>query len=121
MLAKCTSPSCSAVFRHLDEGRLFRRETDPTVSSSRPKSEEYFWLCSRCSAAMTLRLAQDGRVMATGLREALRNGPQIAFASVNRENGLLLCSVSFLRSSTFRETHGNHPQERHATGISTVR
>jgi hypothetical protein len=31
--------------------------------------------------------------MATGLREVLRNGRQIAYASVNRENGLLLYIV----------------------------
>ena len=100
MLAKCTNPSCSAAFQHLAEGRLFLLETDPTFRSSKGTAAEYFWLCERCSAGMTLRLAQDGRVMSTELREALRNGPQVAFASVNREKGLLLRSVSFLRGST---------------------
>jgi len=50
--------------------------------------------------------------MATGLREALRNGPQVAFVSVNRENGVLLRSVSFLRTSTSREAHENPIEER---------
>jgi len=112
MLAKCTNPSCSASFRHLDEGRLFLLETEPTLGSSKTEATEYFWLCKNCSAGMTLRLAQDGRVMATGLQEALRNGPQVAFASVNRENGLLLRSVSFLGSSTFREVPENPIQGR---------
>jgi hypothetical protein len=111
MLTKCTNPSCSALFRHLDEGRLFQLETEPTLGSSNAKATEYFWLCKDCSGGMTLHLAQDGRVTATGLREALRNGPQVAFASVNRANGLLLRSVSFLRGSTSREAPENPIQE----------
>lgn len=103
MLAKCTNPACSASFHHLAEGRLFRLETDPTLGLSQARQPEYFWLCEHCSKGMTLRLEQDGKVMATGLREVLRNGPQIAFASVNRANGVLLRSVSFLRRSTSRE------------------
>jgi hypothetical protein len=112
MLAKCTNPSCSASFRHLAEGRLFRLEADPELGSSRTKATEYFWLCERCSAGMTLRLAQDGRVMAIGLREALHNGPQGAFVSVNREHGLFLRSVSFSRSRTSREAEENPIEER---------
>lgn len=111
MLAKCTNPSCSASFRHLAEGRLFLLETEPTARTARANASEFFWLCKDCSAGMTLRLAQDGRVMATGLREALRNGPQVAFASVNRENGLLLRSVGFLRDTTSSEAHENPPEE----------
>ena len=63
MLPKCTNPSCSAQFRYLAEGRLFRREIDPTMQSSKTNGAEYFWLCSCCSAAMTLGLAPDGSVM----------------------------------------------------------
>lgn len=111
MLAKCTNPSCSASFRHLAEGRLFQLETDPTLESSKTKATEYFWLCDHCSAGMTLRVTEDGKVMATGLREALRNGPQVAFVSVNHENGLLLRSVSFLRSAS-REAHENPIEQR---------
>jgi hypothetical protein len=105
MLAKCTNPSCSASFIHLAEGRLFRLETEPPLSSSQTKATEYFWLCEHCSAEMTLRLAQDGRVMATGLREALGDGPRVAFVSVNREKRLLFRGISFLRSSDSREAH----------------
>jgi hypothetical protein len=76
MLAKCTNPSCSASFRHLDEGRLFLLETDPIFGSSKAKTTEYFWLCKECSTGMTLCLTQEGGVRPTGLREALRNGPR---------------------------------------------
>jgi hypothetical protein len=112
MLAKCTNPSCSASFRRLEEGKLFRLEADLTLRSPRARATEFLWLCKDCSAGMTLRLAQDGRVMAIGLREALRSDPQIAFASINRENGLLLRSVSFVGSGTFREAHENPLEER---------
>jgi len=107
MLARCTNPSCSAPFRHLTKGRLFRLEIDPTLGSSKVREPEYFWLCEHCSTAMTLLLAQDGRVMATGLGEPNR---QLAFTSVNRENGLSLRSVSFLRR-TSREAEEGPVQE----------
>ena len=110
MLAKCTNPSCSATFL-LDGGRLFLLENEPAFGTTRMTPTEYFWLCKDCSTGMTLRLAPDGRVMAAGLREALRNGPQVAFASVSRENGLLLRSVRFLRGNTFRETYENPLEE----------
>jgi hypothetical protein len=54
MLAKCTNRSCSASFRRLKDGRLFRLETDPTLWSSQSNRGEYFWLCDRCSPSMTL-------------------------------------------------------------------
>jgi hypothetical protein len=112
MLAKCTNSSCSASFRHLDEGRLFLLETDPIFGSSKAKTTEHFWLCKDCSAGMTLCLTQEGGVRPTGLREALLNGPSVTFVSVNRENGLLLRCVSFLRSNTSREAHQNSIEAR---------
>jgi hypothetical protein len=113
MLAKCTNPSCSASFIHLAEGKLFQLETEPTLRSSKTEATEYFWLCEHCSMEMTLRLAQDGRVIATGLRESLGDGPRVAFVSANREKGLLLRGICFLRSSDSREAHGV-PIERYA-------
>ncbi len=99
MLAKCTNPSCSASFLHLAEGRLFRLESDWRVGSSNAKATEYFWLCAPCSVGLTLNLAQEGRVMPTGLRKGLLNGPEVALISANRENGLFLRSVNFLPRS----------------------
>jgi hypothetical protein len=98
MLCKCANSSCFASFSRLDEGKLFQLENAQTVGAS-TNSTEYFWLCSNCSAGMTLRLSQDGSVGPTGLPEAIYGGPQVALISLNRENGLCLRSVSFLRSS----------------------
>jgi hypothetical protein len=97
MLVKCANPSCSASFLRLDEGTLFRLETEPTLGSKAQKIE-YFWLCKYCSAGMTLRLGQDGSIVAAGPREAPRDGPH----SINRENRQFLRSVSFHRSGRSR-------------------
>lgn len=94
MLAKCTNPSCSASFLHLDKGRLFRLENEPISGSSKPKKTEYFWLCEHCSAGMTLRLTQDGNIMVADPRE-VPSDPQVAFLLINRENRQLLRSVNF--------------------------
>jgi len=95
MLAKCSNPLCSALFLHLKEGRLFRLESDPAFHSSEPARLEYFWLCPRCSPAMTLRLSEDGTVVTVLLPERIRGVPgDVAFISEHREKGLLLRSVS---------------------------
>lgn len=61
MLGKCTNPSCSASFRYLEEGILFRLETGPALRLSNPKKPEYYWLCRSCSAAMTLHISKEGK------------------------------------------------------------
>lgn len=92
MVARCSNPACSASFRHLKEGRLFRLETDPTLRSSNVTPAEYFWLCGFCSSTMTLRLNEEGIVLAVELSRA----PQSAyFIATNRQRGLLLSDVSF--------------------------
>jgi len=109
MLAKCTDPACSAEFRYLHEGNLFRLEIDPTVRPSRTKPTEYFWLCSRCSLAMTLRLGEDGTVGAVLLPEPTPGVPDnVALTLVDRKNGLML------RGSTFPlpEHFGNRVRTR---------
>ena len=95
MLAKCTNSSCSASFRRLAEGQLFRLENVAPSGSSSTMATEYYWLCERCSIGMTLHLAQDGKVLATGLEELIRNGPQLALISRQRLNGRSLRSVDF--------------------------
>ena len=90
MLTKCANPSCSASFLHLDEGTLFRLDTEPTLGS-KVKKPEYFWLCEHCSASMTLRLAPNGSIVAAEPREAPRDGPH----SINREKRQFLRSVTF--------------------------
>jgi hypothetical protein len=95
MLVKCTNPSCSASFRYLRDGRLFRLERDPTPWSSKSNRVEYFWLCHRCSSEMTLRLREDGTVVTVLLPEPIRGVPDgVAISWADRKTGLLLRSVS---------------------------
>ena len=77
MLSKCANPECSAKFRYLHDGKVFRVDFEEhphllTTPISRtvgtpigivgpklfsregPRSPEYFWLCSVCSEQMTL-------------------------------------------------------------------
>jgi hypothetical protein len=102
MVAKCANPSCSASFRYLGEGRLFRLEADPAFSSPGKlnfgdfSKAEYFWLCSRCSASMTLRLRQDGKVVDERLPESARDA-RGDLAIISRHGGMLLRSVSTTR------------------------
>jgi len=102
MLAKCTNRSCSASFRCLKEGRLFRLETDPTLGSSQSNRGEYFWLCDRCLPTMTLRLGEDEAVVAVPIPEPIRCAPQgVALNWADRKRGLLLRSISSPLPSTF--------------------
>ena len=109
MVAKCTNPSCSAGFRYLHEGELFRLEVHPLLNSNRSETVEYFWLCSRCSQNMTLRLAQNGTIVATPLRQdqATHEDTQVMLATVNQETRRFLRSVSFLRRNIAVEMHEN--------------
>jgi len=95
MVAKCSNPSCSAPFRYLGDGRLFRLETDPALGSSELNKVEYFWLCHHCLSTMTLRLTEDGTVVTVLLPKPIRGVPDgVALASAHRGKGLLLRSVS---------------------------
>ena len=99
MLAKCANPSCFRSFLHLREGRLFRLEADPALSSSDSPTVsgsnivEYFWLCDACSTSMTLRLDEEGTVAAESLSGRARENPQY-FAIISRHKGMILRSVS---------------------------
>src|SRR5713226_3439634 len=60
MLSKCSNPGCSATFRRLQTGKLFRFDSlnrRPSRDGSTPKSPrgvEFFWLCEVCAAKVTL-------------------------------------------------------------------
>jgi hypothetical protein len=95
MVAKCSNPSCSASFRYLGKGKLFRLEADPPLSGSTSNRAEYFWLCGRCSSTMTLRLGEDETVVAVPIPQPIRGVPDgVALISVARKRGLLLRSIS---------------------------
>lgn len=95
MLGKCTNPSCSALFRYLEEGLLFRLETDPNLRLSNPKAPEYYWLCRSCSAEMTLHISIEGQVIPSALPAPVPHGPQGSEVIAERQKGLLLSAVSF--------------------------
>ena len=102
MLAKCANPSCSASFRNLQEGRLFRLEADPEPApsansyASSQSRVEYFWLCGPCSESMALGLGQDGTVVTVSLPDSAHRNPE-DFAIISRHKYRLLRSVTFAR------------------------
>jgi hypothetical protein len=65
MLSKCANPQCSASFRYLHEGKLFRMAVasnsaehsnfgaDPGIKKGTSRIE-FFWLCEECAPEMTL-------------------------------------------------------------------
>ena len=72
MVSKCTNPECSAVFRYLGEGRLFRFELErpePRTGGEKKivRKVEFFWLCAKCAAKNTLALEAQCRVALTPL------------------------------------------------------
>ena len=102
MLAKCTNPSCSAEFRYLHEGTLFRLVLDSAVRPPEVKATEYFWLCGGCSATLTLRLGEDGTVIAVPLPHSVGgDSEEKAFVVADRKNGLMLHKTRFLLSGQF--------------------
>jgi hypothetical protein len=101
MLVKCTNPSCSASFRYLRDGRLFRLELDPTLCSSKSNRVEYFWLCHRCSSEMTLRLREDGTVVTVLLPEPIRGVPDgVSFSWQIEKKDYCCVALALLHEST---------------------
>lgn len=84
MVSKCANPVCSARFRYLHEGKLFRiersieKKSDPNSSlrdsnSKRPAAYvEFFWLCKDCSQNMTLAFDQNTGMTTRPLSRTLR-------------------------------------------------
>jgi len=102
MLAKCTNPSCSAEFRYLHEGTLFRLVLDSAVRPPEVKATEYFWLCGGCSATLTLRLGEDGTVIAVPLPHSVGgDSEEKAFVAGDRKNGWMLHKTGLLLSGQF--------------------
>jgi hypothetical protein len=91
MLSKCVNPACSAQFRYLHDGKVFRVDLEERVAGRTPlrassragvpvnvagpqlltsgKRPEYFWLCGECSRQMTLG-ADGGSVILLKLPHA---------------------------------------------------
>ncbi len=102
MLAKCANPSCSAPFRYLEEGRLFRLEGDPLKSRGAEK-REYFWLCGACSESMTLRLDESSGVRLVPLRDPVGLGKDsVEFVPLDRRGGQVLNGIALWNHSPSR-------------------
>ena len=74
MLSKCANPACSATFLYLHSGRLFQLEIAGGQNSAQAPSTdhktklpirrlEYFWLCPKCCAQMTLTTDRSGKLI----------------------------------------------------------
>jgi len=86
MLTKCSNPFCPVPFRYLEDGRLFRLESDLATRPSKCNRVEYFWLCHRCSTTMMLSLREDGRVVTDLRPEPIPGVPDgVALTSTDRE------------------------------------
>ena len=81
MLSKCANPACSAHFLYLHEGRVFRiiREADHAARElgrdstfHRHPQVEFFWLCDKCSATLTVCYRRECGIIVQPLRAALR-------------------------------------------------
>jgi hypothetical protein len=84
MLSKCANPKCSAPFHYLHDGRLFEVQVTPqniavattdtgeNAPKKRPSKVERFWLCSKCSATMTLAVNRDNEVLLLPLKPNAR-------------------------------------------------
>jgi hypothetical protein len=80
LLSKCANPSCSASFRYLHEGKLFRIDVQVQPDLALAKGEgdsyrrtlpsrlEFFWLCDSCSNRMTVVYTSDRGVAVVPLR-----------------------------------------------------
>ncbi len=103
MLNTCANPNCSESFRYLRDGQLFRLQAEVKGSSSEISNPEYFWLCPRCSETMSLRLAEDRRVIAVlALKAPCPEITQSDFMPLERRGGLLLSCLQSLRPSVAR-------------------
>jgi hypothetical protein len=73
MVSKCANPNCSAPFRYLHAGKLFRVDTsagvDRSVATGANESQKkplhrvvFYWLCEDCAATMTLIFDKENGV-----------------------------------------------------------
>ncbi len=68
MVSKCANPDCSAPFRYLRSGKLFRMEIErpgddsPSHEPERTaiRRNQFFWLCNECSSRFRLVFAKNG-------------------------------------------------------------
>ncbi len=72
MVSKCLNSHCSATFRYLGQGRLFRVDftemgrkralAGKQIVPFHRSPIEHFWLCKSCAATMTIEIGEAGEV-----------------------------------------------------------
>jgi hypothetical protein len=80
MITKCANPECSAPFRYLRDGKVFRVDVDeqdnaapdPLGAEKRWHRVEHFWLCGKCAVTMTLVSEKGKGVTAVPLSQTYR-------------------------------------------------
>ena len=112
MLGKCANPTCSASFRRLGDGRLFRLESHPTLRLCNPKTE-YFWLCPTCSAVMTLRIDASGTVVTAPCPVSVHDEHADVVPMSVGQRGLLLNVDSLLGVNKERGIASRRKEARH--------
>lgn len=114
MVGKCSNPSCSAPFRYLKDGILFRLESNPTLPLSKSERVEYFWLCNQCSTTMTLGLREDDTVVAVMRSQPTLGAPEgVVLTSADRDRALWLRNVTSLLPMHFGSLFGKQAKGRH--------
>jgi hypothetical protein len=96
MVSKCLNSGCSATFRYLGQGRLYCMDFaawdrhnllagKKVVTSIRSKvwPIEYFWLCERCAATMTIGLSDAGEVQLVPVEVSGQNPAVLAAPPTN--------------------------------------
>ena len=76
MLSKCANPACSARFRYLHQGRIFKVERGAVLSGpngSSIRKIEHFWLCELCTQTLEVVL-ENGAVTTRPLQPELAEG-----------------------------------------------
>lgn len=76
MISKCANRACSEPFLYL-RGKIFQMErwegeTNGEARERPSHNVEHFWLCSRCSAVMTLVFEKGKRVVTAPLTQSRR-------------------------------------------------
>ena len=105
-MSKCANPDCSAKFRYLHDGKVFRIELDHRFAgpeegeasfsqpvllghrgpqlliAGKPESRpEYFWLCGDCSQHMTVSSDQNGIVLVSLVKQDLEQAAALCAGS----------------------------------------
>ena len=83
MPSKCANPACSTPLHYLRDGKLFqidsssgmRHNAGPELVNyaKQPHKIEFFWLCGKCAATMTLAFQRGKGVVAVPLSPPARH------------------------------------------------